>query len=212
MLDVAGPPDDLREVLARLGLNDSRLADALRFREILEIANRRMNLVGASTLADFWRRHFLDSAQLLGLKPDARRWADLGAGAGFPGLVLAIVLKGEPDVEIHLIDSMAKRCVFLREVVRTLDLPAQVHNARAEVLRLDVEVVTARACAPLGRLLGFARPSLGSCSTGLFLKGEEVERELAEAQKTWRFKVKTHPSLSDRRGRILEISELSSGR
>ena len=171
-----------------------------------------MNLVGASTLADFWRRHVLDSAQLLGLAPGARRWADLGAGAGFPGVVLAILLKGEPDVEILLVDSMTKRCGFLDEVVRTLGLPARVINARAEFLALDVDVVTARACAPLSRLLGFARPSLKRHAIGLFLKGEEVDRELAEARKSWRFKLKVHPSLSDPRGRILEITELARGR
>lgn len=212
MPDADEPPDDLRDGLARLGLNDARLDDAIRFRGMLETANSRMNLVGASTLANFWRRHFLDSAQLIGLAPDARRWADLGAGAGFPGVVLAILLKGEPGATVHLVDSMTKRCAFLGEIVRALGLPAQVHNVRAEALALDVDVVTARACAPLTRLLGFARPSLRRSTIGLFLKGEEVDRELAEARKSWRFRVKTFPSLSDPRGRILEITELALGR
>lgn len=212
MPDADEPPDDLRDGLARLGLNDARLNDAIRFRGMLETANSRMNLVGASTLANFWRRHFLDSAQMMGLAPDARRWADLGAGAGFPGVVLAILLKGEPGATVHLVDSMTKRCAFLEEVVRALGLPAQVHNVRAEALALDVDVVTARACAPLTRLLGFARPSLRRSTIGLFLKGEEVDRELAEARKSWRFRVKTFPSLSDPRGRILEITELALGR
>lgn len=212
MPDAAGPPDALREGLARLGLDDARLADAIRFRSLLEAANARMNLVGASTLADFWRRHFLDSAQLVRLAPGARRWADLGAGAGFPGVVLAILLKGERGVEVHLVDSMTKRCVFLDDVVRSLSIPAIVHNARAETLPFDVDIVTARACAPLTRLLGIARPSLKRRAKGLFLKGAEVDRELAEARKSWRFEVSIHPSLSDPRGRILEITELARGR
>lgn len=211
MPDAAGPPDDLLKELSGLGLNKARLEDAIRFRGLLEAGNERMNLVGASTLEEFWRRHFLDSAQLLRLAPGARRWADLGAGAGFPGVVLAILLKGEPGAEVHLVDSMTKRCVFLEEIVGTLDLPAQVHNARAESLALKVEVVAARACAPLTRLLGFARPSLNRGGKALFLKGAEVDLELAEARKSWRFKVTSHPSLSDPRGRVLEITELARG-
>ena len=211
MPDAAGPPDDLRMQLGELGLDEARLADAIRFRQLLETGNERMNLVGASTLADFWRRHFLDSAQLLRLAPGAKRWADLGAGAGFPGVVLAIFLKNEPGAEIHLVDSMAKRCAFLEEVVSALGLPARVHNTRAESLALKVDIVSARACAPLTRLLGFARPSLKGGGKALFLKGAEVDSELAEARKSWRFKVTFHPSLSDPRGRILEISELARG-
>src|SRR5579863_316887 len=123
MPDAAGPPDDLRQSLAQLGLDGFRLADAIQFRTLLESANAHMNLVGASTLADFWQRHVLDSAQLIGLAPGAKRWADLGAGAGFPGVVLAILLKGDPHAEVLLVDSMTKRCAFLDEMVRALCLP-----------------------------------------------------------------------------------------
>lgn len=203
------PPDEVRGELISLGFDEARFADARRYLELLEAANSRMNLIGASTVAEVWRRHVLDSAQLLGLAPRAERWADLGAGAGFPGIILALILKGRANVEVHLVDSMAKRCAFLSEVVRTLDLPAVVHNARAETLPLAVDVVTARACAPLTRLLGFAKPSLRGVARGLFLKGAEVESELAQARKSWRFTATIHPSLSDPRGRILEITELS---
>jgi len=171
-----------------------------------------MNLVGASTLADFWTRHFLDSAQLLALASDARTWADLGAGAGFPGIVLAILLAGQPRAKVHLVESMTKRCRFLAEVVATLRLPAEVHNARAETFPLKVEVVTARACAPLTRLLGFAAPTLKGRTKGLFLKGAEVDMEVAEARKSWRFDLAIHPSLSDPRGRVLELTELARAR
>jgi len=200
-----GPPDFVRG----LGFSDACLADAERFSGMLAEANSRVNLVGASTLADYWRRHFLDSAQLLTLAPSARVWADLGSGAGFPGVILAILLKDVAGARVYLVESMAKRCRFLDEAVRALALPASVHNARAESLALDVDVVTARACAPLTRLLGFARPSLKRGARGLFLKGAEVDSELAEARKSWRFVLATHPSLSDPRGRILEITELA---
>ena len=104
-----------------------------------------MNLVGPSALAAFWLRHAYDSAQLLFLAPEALTWADLGAGAGFPGIVLAIKLKGREGAHVHLVESMAKRCRFLSEVVAALDLPATVHNVRAESLEIKVDAVTARA-------------------------------------------------------------------
>jgi 16S rRNA (guanine527-N7)-methyltransferase len=169
----------------------------------------RMNLVGPSALAEFWDRHALDSAQLLDHAPDARVWADIGAGAGFPGLVLAILLKDRPGVTIHLIESMAKRCAFLRSVSVALNLPTQVHNARAESLKLSpVDVVTARACAPLPRLLEYAHPLLRSSVIGLFLKGKEAETELAEARKTWRFTASLIPSVSGTDGRIIRLERL----
>jgi len=171
--------------------------------------NAVMNLVGPATLPAFWSRHVLDSAQLLKLAPDALTWADLGAGAGFPGVVLAILLKGRPGGHVHLVDSLTKRCRFLERVVEDLELPATVHNSRAEDLRLKVDIVTARACAPMDRLLGFARPYLSQGSTGLFLKGENAEQELNEARKSWSFDAELLPSLSDQRGRVVRIRRLS---
>ncbi|HEY1448506.1 MAG TPA: 16S rRNA (guanine(527)-N(7))-methyltransferase RsmG [Caulobacteraceae bacterium] len=201
-------PEAVTRFAAEIAVDEARLADAERFRILLTEANRHMNLVGESTLANFWVRHFLDSAQLLILAPGARTWADLGAGAGFPGVILAILLAGQHGVRVHLVESMAKRCRFLAEVVSALDLPAEIHHGRAEQMALKVEVVTARACAPLTRLLGFARPTLTRRTKGLFLKGVEVDTELVEARKSWRFDLAIHPSLSDPRGRVLEVSEL----
>jgi 16S rRNA (guanine527-N7)-methyltransferase len=215
-MSVAAPPEaQLQELAAvpagfleRVGATPARLESAEAFRSRLTEANRNLNLVGQSTLADFWRRHFLDSAQLLWIEPSALVWADLGSGAGLPGLVLAILLKGRPGARVHLIESMTKRCRFLADVTEALGLPAEVHNARAESLQLKVEMVTARACAPLDRLLTFARPYLTRGARGLFLKGAEVEAELAEAKRHWRFKARAIPSLSDPRGRLLSIEEL----
>jgi 16S rRNA (guanine527-N7)-methyltransferase len=194
--------------LDAVGATPARLEDVERFRSMLTDANRVINLVGESTLEDFWRRHFVDSAQLLWVERSAGVWADLGSGAGLPGLVLAILLKDRPSARVHLVESMAKRCRFLAEVAAALDLPAVVHNARAESLELKVEMVTARACAPLDRLLSFARPYLAQGARGLFLKGSEVDAEIVEARRNWRFKARTTPSLSDPRGRLLSIEEL----
>lgn len=190
------------------------LNDLQSFYEMLARQNEVMNLVGPATLPDYWSRHVLDSAQLLNHRPDARTWADLGAGAGFPGLVLAILLKhseGESPC-VYLVESLAKRCRFLQEVVETLALPAQVINDRAENVRLKVDVVTARAVAPMTKLLGFAENFMRAGAEGWFLKGENVESELAEAGKSWRFDVTIEASISDPRGRVIHVEGLRRGK
>lgn len=187
---------DAASFAAATGASPEQVADLEAFLGLLAEWNEKMNLVGPSALAEFWSRHAFDSAQLLALEPEALTWADLGAGAGFPGIVLAILLKGREGARVHLVESMAKRCRFLSEVVESLDLPATVHNARAENLSLTVDIVTARACAPMARLVEFARPYLKKGATGLFLKGQDVEAELAEAAKHWNFKAERLPSRS----------------
>ncbi len=195
----------------RTGAAGSEMSDLNSFRAILEDWSERMNLVGPSARTDFWRRHAYDSAQLLDVAPmTAKTWADLGAGAGFPGVVLAIMLKAIPGAHVHLVDSQTKRCRFLSEVVAALKLPATVHNARAETLKLTgIEMVTARACAPLPRLLGYAHPLMKAGARGLFLKGRGVEAEIAEARETWRFDATLTPSRSDPSGMLLGIERLS---
>jgi len=205
----AGEAFGAAEFRAAIGASEAQMADLERFRVLLGEWNERMNLVGPSAMAEFWLRHAFDSAQLLALAPDAKIWADLGAGAGFPGLVLAILLKGVEDAHMHLVESMAKRCRFLQAVVDDLGLPVTVHNARAEDLTLKVHVVTARACAPLNRLLGYARPYLGRDVTALFLKGQDVEVELEEATRYWKFQAELRPSLSSVQGRIVELRRLA---
>ena len=164
-----------------------------------------MNLVGPATLTDFWSRHAWDSAQLLRLAPEALTWVDLGAGAGLPGVVLAILGQGRTGFHVDLVESMAKRCRFLLEVVRGLNLPATVRHDRAENLDLDVDIVTARACAPLPRLFGYARPYLKGRTVGLFLKGQDVVSELDEATRYWEFEADIVPSLSNEGGRIVRV-------
>lgn len=170
--------------------------------------NAVMNLVGPDTIPDFWNRHAWDSAQLLDLAPGARTWADLGAGAGFPGLVLAILLKGRLDTQVWLIDSLQKRCRFLQSVVDALTLPATVIWGRAEQQVLKVDVVTARAVAPMDKLLGYAQPYLQRGAQGLFLKGEKAEVELRDATKVWQVDADLSVSRSDPRGRIVTVRSL----
>jgi 16S rRNA (guanine527-N7)-methyltransferase len=201
------------EGFARLsGATPTQMADLERFRALLAERNEVMNLVGPASLPDFWSRHAWDSAQLLKLAPEARAWADLGAGAGLPGLVLAILGKGALGFHVDLVESMTKRCKFLIDVVEALDLPATVHNARAENLDLTVEIVTARACAPLHRLLRYAQPYLQSGATGLFLKGQDVVSEMREAARYWEYEADVVPSKSDSRGRIVRVKRLGRAR
>jgi 16S rRNA (guanine527-N7)-methyltransferase len=186
----------------------AQMSDLETLIERLTAANAVMNLIGPDTLPDVWNRHILDSAQLLDLAPGASTWADLGAGAGFPGLVLAILLKERADSHVWLVDSLGKRCRFLQEVVNGLSLRATVVNGRAEDQRIKVDVVTARALAPMDRLLGYAQPYLQRGAQGLFLKGEKAEVELIEARKVWQFDSSLSVSRSDPRGRIVSVRSL----
>lgn len=190
----------------------AQMADLTCFLELLTARNAVMNLVGPATLPDFWNRHAWDSAQLLRLAPDARTWADLGAGAGFPGLVLAILGKDRAGFHVHLVESMTKRCRFLAEIVEELSLPATVHNVRAENLALTVDIVTARACAPLHRLFGYARSYLALGAQGLFLKGQDVVADMTEAARYWEYEADVVPSRSDAGGRIVRVKRLGRAR
>ena len=174
---------------------------------LLKKWQRAINLVGPKTLEDVWRRHILDSAQLWPLMPaGARTLVDLGSGAGFPGLVLALL--GLP--EVHLIESDQRKAVFLRETARELGLSARIYAARIETVSgIDADVVTARALAPLADLVDLAAPFLRARhGCGLFLKGAEAERELTDVRKKRNMRVDRFPSLTDPRGSVLRLREI----
>lgn len=192
------------------GASPDRMAELERFLVLLTEGNDVMNLVGPDTIPDFWNRHAWDSAQLLDKAGFARTWADLGAGAGFPGLVLATLSKGRADAHVWLIDSLQKRCRFLQTVVDELALPATVVWGRAEEQAIRVDVVTARAVAPMDRLLGYAQPYLSRGAQGLFLKGEKAAEELKAAAKSWHVDADLSVSRSDPRGRIVTVRSLRS--
>lgn len=167
------------------------------------------NLIAASTIPHLWMRHVADSLQLLRLAPGARRWIDLGAGGGFPGIVIACALADTDGAEVHLVESRNKKASFLRDVVRSLSLPALVHAERIEdfVAKTDgtFDVITARALAPLDRLIGCAIPLLKTGAVGLFPKGQDVEAELTQASKSWNIEADLVPSLTDPNGRIVVV-------
>lgn len=172
------------------------------------------NLVSRATLPVIWRRHIADSAQLVPMFPKARRWLDLGSGAGFPGLVVAILVMDRPDGgRVDLIESNSRKCAFLRAAIRQTGAPADVHEGRiAAVLREwrnPVDVVTARALAPLTDLFAMVFPMVSTGSHTAFLKGRDFAREISEASKSWDFDLVNHRSLVDSNGVILEITRLS---
>ena len=195
--------DVSRETSARLDVLVNELARWQRIK----------NLVGPGTLPEVWARHVADSLQLLAVEPGARRWLDLGSGAGFPGLVIAAAIAGREGAEVHLVESNGRKCAFLRYAARLMGAPAHVHEARIEMVvpgfaARGMEVVTARALAPLKELVAWTEPLLKSGTVGLFPKGREVQSELTEAAKSWRLDADLIPSRTDPQGRIVRIRSL----
>jgi 16S rRNA (guanine527-N7)-methyltransferase len=168
-----------------------------------------VQLVAPSTLPKLWTRHIADSLQLVDVAPDARVWADLGTGGGFPGLVIAIAITDRPGALVHLIESDTRKAAFLREAARTTHAPVKVHAARIESAAKQigpVDVVTARALAPMPRILDLATPLLGAGALGIFLKGQDVDKELTEAAKSRKIQWTMRPSRTDPSGNIVIIS------
>ncbi len=170
------------------------------------------NLIAPSTLPDIWRRHVADSAQLVALFPEARQWLDLGSGAGFPGLVVAILGAQHNGTMVHLIESNRKKCAFLRAAIRETQAPAIVHEGRIESLigswSEPVDRISARALAPLGELLRLAAPLMGVGVPAAFHKGQDFVREIGEATQSWVFDLVKHESRVGDGGAILDIGRL----
>lgn len=182
------------------------------FVELLLKWQRAVQLASASSLSHLWTRHVADSLQLLDLAPEAKVWADLGSGGGFPGLVVAIALKDRAGAKVHLVESDQRKSAFLREAVRVLELPAMIHVKRIEALSPDalpdLEIVTARALAPLSELLELANPFLQNGAKALFMKGANLDNELTAATKSWNIRSTTVPSKTDAEGRILLVDQV----
>ncbi len=184
-----------------------RLVDLLRRWQTIK------NLVGPRTLDEVWMRHIADSLQLASLRPDIRRWADFGSGAGFPGLVVASTWIDQ-DREMHLVESNGRKAAFLREAARALGLSVIVHDCRVDeampvLLTRDIELVSARALSSLDQLIEMAEPLLKKGAEGLFLKGQDVDNELTKATKCWIFRVSLLPSKTDLAGRIVSLTQVA---
>jgi 16S rRNA (guanine527-N7)-methyltransferase len=205
--------------LAGLDVSRESRARLTAYVDLLIKWKQHINLIGPATLDDVWQRHVADAAQLAPLiDSDVKRILDLGSGAGIPGLVLAILIMERQPVTVHLVESTGKKAAFLRQAVLLTGAPAVVHDCRIEELTMagpagplgHIDLVTARALAPLPKLLQLASPWLQAGATGLFHKGKELDRELTESAKYWRIAWVKHPSLVDSKGCILEVSEIEN--
>lgn len=207
-----GPSYISDDVRLRLGVSRESLARLETYVQLLLTWQAKINLIGPSTIEDIWKRHVLDGLQLLPLMDKKTEViADLGSGAGIPGLILAI----GGGFEAHLYESNGKKVAFLREAIRHTKANARVHQVRLETLPSHLpailpQYVTARALAPLDKLLFWASPLLKKGAIGLFHKGQDVDSELMEATKSWKIGAIKHPSMTDSKGTILEVKEIAS--
>ena len=202
-------PEGFQEAL---GVADKDLRRLKAYVTLLEKWQAKINLVGADSLDDVWRRHILDSAQLGPLLPaDTKIIADIGSGAGFPGLVLAILAgPTRSSHEFHLIESNERKCAFLREANRITGAGAKIHHSRAEKLSdLSADVIISRAVASLDELLEYADSMLKKDGQCLFLKGKKWREELTQAKKNWIINESTIQSLSDSTGMILKLEAIA---
>jgi 16S rRNA (guanine527-N7)-methyltransferase len=227
---VSGPDD----FAALFGASREAVERLVLYERLLRQWQKAVNLVSPGSLGAVWHRHFADSAQLVPLAPPGTRsWIDLGSGAGFPGLVVAILLAegvrplaatvtgntgvrregSDPLIRVTLIESDTRKCAFLREVARQVGVDVDILSRRAESARTLLNeglprVVSARALAPLDKLLGLAAPLSPPGTTLLLMKGKEARKELQMAEAAWTFEVKLVPSVTDKHGRVAVITNL----
>lgn len=209
----AGLAEDRARALRLTPVSRETLARLDRLVEILLPVAAHTNLIARSTIPQLWTRHIADSLQLLPLAPEAKCWVDLGSGAGFPGLVIACAIADRPGAQVHLVESIQKKAAFLRNAAQLIQLPVTVHPVRIEDFgkntNINVDVVTARALAPLDDLLTLAYPLLQSGALGLFPKGQDVAGELTAASKSWNIDASLVPSKTSPASHIVVIRALA---
>jgi 16S rRNA (guanine527-N7)-methyltransferase len=214
--DVMDPAAARDRALAPFHVSRETSRRLSRFVELLLDRQRQMNLIASSTIPHIWTRHVADSLQLLALAPQALRWADLGSGAGFPGMVIACALVETRGAHVHLIESIGKKAAFLRDAVRETGVPATVHRGRIEdiapQLAGKIDVATARALAPLNELLTMINPFLERGAQALLLKGQDIDAELTQAAKYWTIEHTAVPSQTSTTGRIMIVRRLQRRR
>ncbi|MCA0042142.1 16S rRNA (guanine(527)-N(7))-methyltransferase RsmG [Celeribacter litoreus] len=179
--------------------------------ELLKKWNPAINLVAKSTIDHAWDRHFVDSAQVHRLMPEnCEKWCDIGSGGGFPGLVCATLsMEFAPETQFTLIESDQRKAAFLRTVITELGLNAQVFSKRIEeVDPVGADILSARALAPLSKLLEFSERHLRHGGHALFLKGASFRDEISESLKSWHFSYEERPSITDPSAAILRIGDI----
>ena len=204
-------PEDARRLT---GVSRETLARVQSYLGVLDAWRDRINLIGPGEGRHLWRRHVLDSLQLVGQIPgDATKIVDLGSGAGFPGLLIACAMAERSGVSVTLVEKSVRKSQFLQAAIAEVGLPAWVTNARIEEAPHErYDLLTARALAPLPKLLGYADVWLKPSGKALLMKGKDTAAELAEARADWTFEMSDRASLSSPEGRVLEVSSISPRR
>ena len=201
--------DDAKALLGVLDVSRETIERLEVYVALLRRWQPAQNLVSPKTLDQIWRRHIADSAQLMAMFPSVMRWADLGSGAGLPGMVTAILLAGRAGAAVHLVESNQRKCAFLRTAIRETGAPAVVHEGRIESVlkqwREPVDYVSARALASLADLLDLTEPLLAAGARAAFHKGEDFDAELAVASKSWSLDLVRHKGMIDDASSIVEI-------
>ncbi|WP_420960547.1 16S rRNA (guanine(527)-N(7))-methyltransferase RsmG [Brucella sp. IR073] len=199
----------LRDIVPVVSRETAETLEA--FETLFRKWNAAINLAAPSTLPELWERHILDSAQLFPLAPQAMKWLDIGSGGGFPGVVLAILLKERDGASIDLVESNSKKAAFLRTAIAAAKAPGRVHAERIETAGGKIgipDIVTARALASLKDLLLLAEPWLTGGATALFQKGRGYVREIEESRDAWDYDLIEHPSAIENGSVILQISNI----
>ncbi|UXN61894.1 16S rRNA (guanine(527)-N(7))-methyltransferase RsmG [Phyllobacterium zundukense] len=199
----------LQDVLS--SVSRETVDNLLDFEALFRKWSKAINLASPSTLDQLWERHIVDSAQLFDMAPNALKWLDLGSGGGFPGIVLAILLKQRAGAGIDLVESNGKKAAFLRTAIGRFSAPATVHAMRIDAAWARIatpDVITARALAPLSGLFTLAEPWLKQDSVGLFQKGRDYRREIEESRDAWSFDLVERVSAVDKDSVVLQVSHL----
>jgi len=200
---------DRSTALAFVAVSHETEERLIAFVDLLQRWRKITNLVSESTFASVWTRHIADCAQLIALVPRATRWVDIGSGAGFPGLVMAIQLAGIPNAVVHCIESDQRKCAFLREAARVTDAPATIHPIRVQAIDPQalgvVDAVTARAIAPLPLTLELARVWLEREAIGVFPRGRSAADQLEALPPASPYAIESVPSVVDAESTILKI-------
>jgi 16S rRNA (guanine527-N7)-methyltransferase len=208
--------DDRARALALVPVSPETEARLAIYVELLGRWRKVTNLISAASFAEVWTRHIADSAQLLALAPQARRWVDIGSGAGFPGMVIAIQLADAPGARVHCLESDRRKCAFLREVARATGAAAEIHPVRIESIDpatlAPVDAVTARAFAPLPRVLEFAKVWLAQGAVGVFPRGRSAEAQLEIAPAAPDLAIEIFASKLDPEAAILRVRSAPKAR
>jgi 16S rRNA (guanine527-N7)-methyltransferase len=201
--------EDRREALRLVPVSRETGERLAVYVDLLAHWRKKTNLIAESTFPTVWTRHIADSAQLLALAPEAKRWIDMGSGAGFPGLVIAIQLAAVPGAIVHLVESDQRKCAFLREAIRVTQAPATIHATRVEAIDRanlgPVDAVTARAFAPLPLTLKLARTWIERGAVGVFPRGESAKDQVAALPEAPLYAIELIPSLVNPKAGILRI-------